>query len=214
MSRWEWSRRRGAGLPLTLLAAIVSATPAIGRGSAHATRSSCDPDLSAVDTAIKSRNAGKPTDADKVLQDVLARHPDNFRAQYVMGTVLIQQGATDRGLGVLKQAEQILWRQPEPCAVSFGWYSIYNTLGAQYYKQRDRATALKYYEKGYAHINDMLPNTKQELLNNLGLFYFTEGDTGTALKYYTAASAAGDKNAKVHIAAINSIVALRSSKPR
>ena len=185
--------------PLSSRAGPTDATPS---------RAMCDPDLSAVDTAIKSRNAGQADQAKAILGTVLKNHPNNFRANYVMATVLIQEGGAQgrsNGLNLLVQTEKQLHQQPVGCIKLFGWYSIYNTLGVQYYKIGNRAKALSYFAEGYTHLDDMVSSTKKQITANLGLYYFTDGDLKTAKKYYEEAARFGDTKAAAHVTAITSV---------
>ena len=168
----------------------------------------CDPDLSAVDAAIQSRDAGRADEAKAILATVLKSHPNNFRANYVMATVLIQEGGAQgrsNGLNLLIQTEKQLHQQPVGCIKQFGWYSIYNTIGVQYYKVGNRAKALSYFTEGYTHINDMVSSTKKQITANLGLYYFTDGDLKSAKKYYEEAARFGDTKAAAHVTALQSV---------
>jgi tetratricopeptide (TPR) repeat protein len=179
----------------------AAATPALAESGSAV----CDPDQKAVDQAIKLRDSNQSVQAAAALKPVLSAHPNNFRAEYVMGTVQIQQGDQKGGLMTLNRAAAQLPAQSHNCVVNYGWYSIYNTLGVEYYKQGDRADALKNYKLADQHLNELQPNTRRDVLSNLGLLSFSEGDAPGATRWYQEAQKAGDPKAAARLSVVQSV---------
>jgi predicted O-linked N-acetylglucosamine transferase (SPINDLY family) len=50
---------------------------------------------------------GKPADAERLIQDILQRHPSNFEALHLLGVIALQTGRIDRSLGLIGKAISI-----------------------------------------------------------------------------------------------------------
>jgi tetratricopeptide (TPR) repeat protein len=169
--------------------------------------SSCDPDRAIVDRAMQLRNAGKIAAAEDLLKPILAKNRNSIGANYVLATIELSPGGQRGGNGLsrLLRTEKLVEQASPQCARMLGWYSLYNTIGAQYYRNGDLDRSEIYLLKGYQHIGDMFDSTKKLLLDNLGLLYFSKGNLQKSVMFYEQAQRAGSKDAAKRITAIRRI---------
>lgn len=191
-------------LKLMLISTSVAAAQLAGAAQAA---DACDPNRPIIDRAIKLRNAGQSSTAETLLRGLIAKDPNDLGANYILATLELNRGRKDAddGLARLVMAEKLLPTHSEQCKKALGWYSIYNTLGAQYYRRKDLAKSETYLLQGYAHLNAMFDSTKRLLLSNLGLLYFSKGDLDKSLSFYQQAARAGSQDAPQRIAIIRRI---------
>jgi tetratricopeptide (TPR) repeat protein len=184
-----------------------------GTALAAPSKSACDPATAAIDSAVALRDAGNAHSAAARLNAIIAQYPNSFRAQYILGTTLIQESAKQsagEGLQRLLAAEKLLPSQTPYCVSEYGWYSIYNSIGAQYFKNKDYSLAISYYKLGLTHYNELYEQPQRELAGNLGLYYFQQGDLDQSLIYYQMAQKARSHQAAARIATVKSLIAMRS----
>lgn len=184
----------GGMVPLILSALLLMASSAFGQS-----QNPCDPEMAADKNVIALRDSHKIASALKAARATLQAHPDNFRTNYLLADVLIANGSERDGLAQLLITEKMLGLQKPYCIRHFGWYSIYNTIGVQYYRSGRDDKALAYFLKGYEHLNDSISSTKIMVLNNIGLMYFKKFDLDNSLKYYTLAKENHSSEAQSHI---------------
>jgi tetratricopeptide (TPR) repeat protein len=164
------------GLRLTACAAAFLAllTPALA-GTVV-----CDPNAAANDRARSLRIAAQLPQARAATLAVLKTSPDDFRANYTLGLIALDESAHDAkqwqpAMDQLRKAAALLDAHYSTCA-SLGWYSIYNTLGVEYYRTGHNSDALGFFKRAYAHYGELNVDTRQKLLRNLGNLYFEIGD--------------------------------------
>ena len=180
-----------------------------GSCAAHAQnlRSQCDPNRPTVDKAMALRNAGELEAAERLLKPIADGSRNSFGASYILATIELSRGgnAADDGLNRLVQTERLLPNQSRGCARALGWYSIYNTIGAQYYRRKNLDRSEEYLLRGYNHLDDVFDETKRLLLGNLGLLYFAKGNLDKSISFYQQAQRAGSKDAGNRLAVIERI---------
>jgi len=189
----------------TLIA--FQASGSIATASTGPARSACEQEIAAVDQAVKLRDGGKEAPAEKLLIPVLAKQPNDFRANFVMGTVQLQRGGKHKaaGLNYLLKSEMLLPSQPAGCASKMGWYSVYNVIGVEYYREGDLNKADHYFHLADAHFADLFKKTQRDVKSNLGLVAFARGDFSGAISAYQVAEKLGDQQAKEKIATITKL---------
>lgn len=196
--------RRTASRAISCVAALVigaTCCPAAGAPD------KCDPDRSTIDRAIVLRDSGQQRQAEAVLKGLLNRDKDNFGANFILGTIEISSGgaSADAGLNRLVTTEKSLASKDKECAKQLGWYSIYNSIGAQFYRKKNLDRSEQYLLQGYAHLADMPLYTRRLILSNLGLLYFAKGDVDKSQKFYREAASAGSPDARKRLATIQRI---------
>lgn len=120
--------------------------------------------------------------AEKILEDVIARHGDYYKAHYNLGLVYQDQGDYDRAVAELDKARSIRESQ------NLAEYSIYNTLGWCYMLKGDTKSAEKYYTVALQHESENSRDTNIRLYNNLSWMYYHMGNVDEARKYANIAS--------------------------
>jgi tetratricopeptide (TPR) repeat protein len=171
-------------------------------GNAAAAQAVCDPDSAVNDSARLMHVRGDLAGTRTILQPVLRHNRYDFRANYLIGLVMVDEsgletkGAHDpakveAALDQLAMTANLLDKIDAGCAESKNWYSIYNTLGAEYSDAGNSAEALHYLLKGYEKRGRMAASTRQKLLTNLGSLYFAMGDYASAARYFGEAKDAG-----------------------
>lgn len=175
--------------PLFATAALFAAILLAAEAAADPARdASCDPYWQTLDRATALRTGHDSDAAMKLATGILSKRPDDFRATYIVGLALIDKGQRDAGMKQLSHAADLLDRDA-PCATANGWYSIYNTLGAEYYDQGNIGLAESNLNVAFTHFASFDKPTQQKLLSNLGLLYLRKGNLGKAQLYYQNASA-------------------------
>jgi len=202
-------RRRNPSAGARLLAlAVALAAPA----AAHAQAASlaCDPAKEMDDAAIQLRDRGQIDAALAKARAGLAAHPDGFRANYITATLLLAKGdqaSKSRGMALLLSTEPLLRKQPPACAVPLGWYSIYNTIGVEYYRAGNIAKSREYLLTAEKNYDKLLPDTKTKLSSNLGLMYYVTNDLKSSQAYYNRAAQLGSPTARQKAATVSAIAA-------
>lgn len=190
-----------AAAGLALLVASATVSPAAGQSD------KCDPNRAVINRAIKLRDTGQPRQATSLLNGILKADSENFGANYILGTIELSSGgaSADAGLNRLVANERRLGGKDKDCARELGWYSIYNTIGAQFYRKKNLGQSERYLLQGYAHLQDMPLYTRRLILSNLGLLYFAKGDADKSLKFYQEAARAGSTDAQKRAAIIRRV---------
>ena len=203
MMRTEARRKTG---PRAITCAAALAIGAICSPAAGAP-DKCDPDRATVDRAIALRDSGQQRQAQAVLNGLLNKDKGNFGANFILGTIEISSGgaSAEAGLQRLVTTERSLASKDKECAKQLGWYSIYNSIGAQFYRKKNLDRSEQYLLLGYAHLSDMPLYTRRLILSNLGLLYFAKGDVDKSQKFYREAARAGSPDAKKRLATIQRI---------
>jgi len=192
-----WVRTRAAAILLALCCVDASGAVADPAGS-------CDPMARMNDNAKALRAQQRFPEALSVVQKILAQSPDDFRANYTNALIALDLGRNDRSkwLAATKQLEGVLpllTKQSPACAKDKNFYSIYNTLGVEYYNQGNVPLAKKYYDLAFSNFDKLNADTQGKLLDNLGLIAYRQNDFVCAATYFTKAEKAGAKNASYHL---------------
>lgn len=177
-----------ARLRLPILATVAAAALA---GSAHGQADAFKPQL---DMAKQQRLAGNLGQSAQIVQGVLAKSPNNFRALYTRGLIELDQGKPSTAVTTLSSAIVNLKGQPAPDP------TIYNTLGYALMNQGRLDEASQAFQKGYAVRGGLERGSQQKLLNNMSLLYRLKGDQKSAQSYLAQAAAVGSPVAQTNIA--------------
>lgn len=180
---------------------------------AHAEASPCDPHARDLDRARSSIVQQRYGEATSIVDRVLKSDPNDFRANYQMGLVIVDQAdAADRirwtpatkfpqGMAYLLKAAELLPHLDQTCAQAANFFTIYNTIGAEYLNRAHFAEAEKFLLKAYA-VRERLPRASQvKVLDNLGLVYFSLAKFDLSRRYYSEARTAGSRVAVYQLAA-------------
>ncbi len=173
-------------------------------GAQAQTSAVCDPMATQNDQARTYRVAQRLADAQKTVDKILAAHPADFRAKYTAALIALDQDRKDRDktLAAIKMLEAtagLLGSQDAACARAKNFYSIYNTIGVEYYNLGDVPSAKKYFDLANANWDKLDPDTQAKLLDNLGLVSYRQSDFVCAAAYFGKAQKAGSKNAAFHL---------------
>ena len=194
------------------VAALLAAAPAFAVPPSHLAPQAplnCDPLAKDNDNARTVRIQGKSKDAISVAKVILGKHPDDFRATYTLGLATIDANAGPTafadGMTLLKHAADLLEKNYAACGAAKGWFSIYNTLGAEYLNAGDYQNAQIYLQKGIAHADSLEPRSRQRLYSNLAYIAYGQNDLNGARNYYLKAQNAGDATAAAKLRAIDII---------
>lgn len=175
----------------------------------------CDPQDALNDQARTLRVGGHLTEARTVVQHVLSMHPGDFRARYTDALIDLDQSKTNktywsRGMSKLTDAANNVDEEGGACAKAKNYYSIYNTIGAEYYNVRQYDLAQKYFLLAASHRDDLDSDTSNKLNDNLGLIAFIGHDYVCAAAYFQKADDAGLKSGASHLALVKNILAAAS----
>lgn len=188
--------------------AILSLVLAAGAARAERPKDvSCDPNWQQLDQSRNLRGAHQPDRAIAVAQTVLKKSPQDFRAVYTIGLAMIDKGDVAGGMKKLNQAADLLHDRYAACGAANGWYSIYNTLGAEYYDQGKYGLAESNLNLAYSKFATLNADTQKKLLNNLGLLYLHNGDLAKSRAYYEKAAAAHVPGAAERLRLVKGIAA-------
>lgn len=141
--------------------------------------------------------------AKQLIEAVLNREPDNFRALYNKSLVLSDQGS-------LRDAEQVLQQAigvQTACAGNTGFktdYSVYNTLGWLQMLQGQYQNAEATFKTALGYQGKVSDLTLRRTQSNLGSLYLSTGQLDKAGPYIKQAADAGSTTAKSNLAALNS----------
>ncbi len=191
---------RGAGSIACAAIVLAWLTPALAAAPV------CDPNAAANENARKLRIAGQLPQARDATLAVLKTAPNDFRANYTLGLIALDESHNDArqwqaAMDQLRKAATLLDTRYGACA-SLGWYSIYNTLGAEYYRVGRNADALGFYKQAYAHYDTLNTDTRQKLLRTMGNLYFALGDFKDAQAVSQKAQAEHFPGAAARVSAI------------
>lgn len=188
--------RPGAALAaLALLPALV-ATPA--QAGASVDIAQCDPYRLRIDQAQRLIAHGATAQASSILNSIVAADRTNIMGNFLLGTIKLAQNdaqAQQDGLQQVQFAVAQIPTRPEACARALGWYSLYITLGAQYYRRLDIGDARRNLELALAHRDSLNPGSQRVLFDDLGRLALADGDLNHAAIYYAQAARLGSKNA-------------------
>jgi Tfp pilus assembly protein PilF len=197
---------------------IVAAAAALAIGSgAWAKPAACDPFAKLNDQAKTLRSQGKLADAQIAVDKVLTQSKSDFRANYTAALIALDQvrGDPARAVQALKALEgtvALLAAQDSACAKAGNFYSVYNTIGVEYYNRADLANAKKYFDLAYANWDKLDPVTRSKLLDNLGLVTYRQNDFVCAAAYFQRAQKAGAKSAASHLSLAQKVLSSASDK--
>jgi hypothetical protein len=144
---------------------------------------------------------------------------NDFRANYFKGLVLLDIAVRDRkshwpGISQLVQTAALLPRQNKTCAKEGNFYSIYNTIGFEFYSLPDLAAAKTYYELAEQNRQMLDASTYAKVLDNLGLVeLLLDHNAGCAAFYFQKAGAAGAALGATHLSFANKIMSATGEKP-
>jgi tetratricopeptide (TPR) repeat protein len=149
-----------------------------------------------VDQAKEKQRSGDLYGAQSLLNDVLKRRSDYYRALYNLGLLYQIEGAYSKAIETLKRAEAIRYEQSIPDN------SVLNSLGSAYKDSGDFSKAEEYFRAAYATKDENDGALNELILNNLGSLYLQKGQTTDARKYLTESkekyqSATADTNLKI-----------------
>jgi len=143
-----------------------------------------------IDQAKQFRLKGDLGKSDRIVSGVLAKDPQDFRANYTKGLIELDRGATPSAVSVLNRALASLKGQPAPDP------TIYNTLGYALMNQGRLDEAGKAFQQGYAVRGSLARDSQQKLLNNMSLLYRLKGDKASSGRYLVEAARAGSAQAQ------------------
>jgi tetratricopeptide (TPR) repeat protein len=166
---------------------------------------SCDPHWQALDQARALRAAHQPDGAIAIAEGVLKQSPQDFRATYTVGLAMLDKHDIAGGMKMLSAAADLLHDRYAACGAANGWYSIYNTLGAEYYSQQNYALAESSLNVAFGKFATLNQDTQKKLLNNLGLLYFHNGNLSKSAFYYDKAAQAHAPGAADRLRLVKSI---------
>ena len=122
--------------------------------------------------AIAKHNSGKHAEAKSLYKKILSSNPQHLDANYLLGTLLAEQGDLSRALKQLKVAESIA---PQS-------HLVKNNLGNVYRLQGDFQSASQCYEQALS-LNPSMP----EACNNLAIVYRRLGQDDLAMESFARA---------------------------
>jgi hypothetical protein len=191
--RLSFALARSTVLALALLAATAPrahAGPLLPGGV-------CNP-KAAVNNQAKTaiRNANLPL-ATQLLSQVLAARKDDFMAQYLTALVDVRLAGRShvKYLAAVKNLETLattLGKQDQGCAVQNDFYSIYNTIGAEYYNDDNLPDAKRFFAIARQHFDKLSSASKGNFFGDQGLVASKEKNYACALFYYDQAIALGN----------------------
>jgi len=124
--------------------------------------------------AFQLHTQGRFAEAERAYADILRRQPKNFQALHLMGLLAAQQGQTQRGIKLMREALAVEPRQP----------LAQRDLGNAFQQANRLDEALSCYEKALALKPDMA-----EVYNNRGITLAALGRAAEALESYGRAVA-------------------------
>jgi tetratricopeptide (TPR) repeat protein len=172
----------------------------------------CDPNMLANDQVRDLRVDQKLVKAENLINEILQRTPDDFRANYGLGLIYVDRGETDpammqKGIAqLLKTLKLLPPRLTEACAVTINAYSVYNSLGATYFNHDDIPQAEKYFRLAYQNLGKLNGDTRAKVLANLGTLFFSKRNFACSAKYYRLAQAAGSRLVADRLTLVGSIL--------
>ena len=196
-----------ARTPHFMIAAMAGIFVLLSMSWAHANNAICDPNATLNDRAKSYRMAGRLDEADRTVQQILRRSPDDFRGNYNKGLIMLDRahrGDTSRMPGIrqlVKTAEFLpMHGKMQACAKGNNFYSIYNTIGVEFYNLPDLKAAEKYFELANQYRNYLNEDTKAKLFDNLGLIQLRlKHDSGCAAAYFQESANHGLHNGSLHL---------------
>jgi len=171
----------------------------------------CDPHAAQNDRARDLRMQAKLDRAKAIVTSVLRQSPDDFRANYSLGLIYLDEGekvpaSIAKGVAQLLKTLALLPRLGEACAVTINAYSIYNSLGATYFNHDDIPQAEKYFRLAYQNLGKLNGDTRAKVLANLGTLFFSKRNFACSAKYYRLAQAAGSRLVADRLTLVGSIL--------
>ena len=190
----------------TILLVMVGLLAAVPGASADP----CDPNAKTLEQIRTLRLRGDTANAARLTDKVLQSSPDDFRANYDKGLILIDESRLDRpgkpdlarakqGIAVLETTAAMLPKLDQACAKKGGWYGILNTIGVEYYNIGDLKNSEKYLTLAAGKTDMLTDDTKRRLYSNLGLLYFAKKDGARSADNFKSAVAAGDASASAKL---------------
>jgi len=122
-----------------------------------------------IQSARLKQKEGKFSEAEGIYKNILARHPDNFDALHMIGTIYVQIGNYNHAIKYIKQALQI---NPKSAIANYN-------LGVAFRDNELLDEALTYYQKAI----DLNP-TFAESYYNLGYIFLKKGHLDEAINCY------------------------------
>jgi len=180
-------------------------------GTARAAPVDCDP-MAAKNDQAKALRVGRDLGGAKVVvNQVLAIHKSDFRANYTAALIAVDENHNDRAkrAAAIKQLEAVaalLHAQDPSCAVQKNYYSIYNSIGVEYFNIGDYKAATTYFDLANANQDKLNSDTRAKLLDNLGLARYKSADYVCAAYYFRQAQQAGVKSASPHLALVQVVL--------
>ncbi len=202
-------QRRGGARDFLLLAVILAGNLCMTRPEAAPLI--CDPQEALNDQARTARVEQKFDRAEQIVRSVLRTRRDDFRANYTEALIQIDKAKGDRAqinqaIAKLVATAKTLDSQDAACAKAKNFYSILNSIGAEYYNVGNFAAAKQYFEMAYAQRDKLDSDSYAKLLDNLGLAAFNEQNYSCASVYFQKARDAGNAKAASHLSLTQNIL--------
>jgi tetratricopeptide (TPR) repeat protein len=205
----------------TLVGAVVALGAILLAGAANACDSSAI--AAALDEAQRARTAGSFDQASRLVEQVLRSDSTNLRARYTKGLILIDQAEDDThkqsygpGLAMLVQVANGLgdYRELLPeqrnCPETPKLYTIFNTLGVEYYRAHRQDLAEHYYRQGEKSAAALNGTSRARLFTNMGILYKDQLNLTKAAAYFAKAQQAGSPGAATAAASVRYVQSLGS----
>lgn len=143
----------------------------------------------------------------------LRADPTNLRARYSKALIMIKEGEDSpsqfqSGMAMLTRAAaelpayRSLPLDERRCPEIEKVYSIFNTIGVEYYLKGNLKKAEAYYLKMERNVDAVSTSSRAKLYNNLALLYQNELNLDKAAAYYLKAKEAGSPKAQERLNAI------------
>jgi tetratricopeptide (TPR) repeat protein len=187
-----------------------------------ATMAACDPSGADLDRAQAAIDAQKFDAALPIVNRVLARDANDFRANYQMGLIVVDQAdIADKptpqpnsrfaeGLALMEKTANQLPQLDQACAKQKNFYAILNTIGAELLNRGRFKEAETYLLKAKTASDSGLlsPPSTTKVLDNLGLVYLWQQNLDLSTKYYRAAQTQGSKVATFQLGTVQKLQVL------
>ena len=212
---------RSFGTPHNFLLHAVLITIIVCSGtSAVLAAPPCDPHAAQNDAARNALKHGDLDLAQRIVNQVLAspNAHDDFRANYFAGMILIRRAGNDHrkylaAIAKLISTSDLLKKQDPVCGAKAGFFSIYTTIGAEYFNDGNIAAASRFYSLAFDNRDRLSQSYRASLFGDIGLLSYYLGNYACAYVGYQTAVSLGDSSYQARAVTMKSIVTTAGLKP-
>lgn len=213
-----------AGIPpFNRTRALAATLLVLGAALPLAAANACDSSAvtAALDDAQRARTAANFEAASRLVEQVLRTDDTNLRARYTKGLILIDEAGGDihsqaytQGLATLVQVANGLGDYGEllpeqrNCPETPKLYTVFNTLGVEYYRAHRMDLAEHYYRDGEKNAAALNQSSRARLFSNMGILYKDQLNLTKAAAYFAKAQKAGSPAAATAAASVRYVQSL------